>query len=88
MDAKTFGGFIAQCRKEAGMTQAQLVGVGLPLYCLLGFFLLQVYGIWRKATGKTSGRTFLLAFALLSALLLTAGLFFLAGAMGIGPVPN
>lgn len=70
------------------MTLFTLVGVGLPLFCVFGLTALSIYGIRRKTAGKTSRRTFLLALVLLLALALMAGLFFLAGAAGIGPVPN
>lgn len=63
-------------------------GVVLPLLCMVGFATLLGYGIWRKATGKSCRQTFALALAMLCILILLLGLFFLAGALGIGPVPN
>lgn len=65
-----------------------LAGVAFPMFCVGGFLALAGYGVWRKATGKTYGRTFLVALSLFGALALLAGLFFLAGALGVGPVPN
>ena len=63
-------------------------GVVLPLLCIVGFVALLGYGIWRKATGKSGRQTFALALAMFCILILLLGLFFLAGALGIGPVPN
>lgn len=65
-----------------------LAGVAFPLFCVCGLVVLLGYGLWRRANGKTCGRTLMLALFLLCALLLMAGFFFLVGAMGIGPVPN
>lgn len=65
-----------------------LAGVAFPLFCVGGFVVLAGYGVWRKATGKTYGRTFLAALSLFGALALLAGLLFLAGALGAGPVPS
>lgn len=65
-----------------------LAGVAFPLFCICGFAVLLGYGLWRRAKGKTCGRTLFRAFSLLCVLLLMAGLFFLAGALGLGPVPN
>lgn len=64
------------------------VGVILPLFCLCGSVALLGYGIWRRAKGKPSGQTFAFALGLLLLLILFFGLFFLAGAFGIGPVPD
>lgn len=64
------------------------VGVILPLVCAAGFLALLGNGIWRKAKGRPYGQTFIMALALLLLFLIILGLFFLAGALGIGPVPN
>ena len=64
------------------------VGVVLPLFCLCGSAALLGYGIWRKAAGKPAGQTFAFALGLLLLLVIFFGLFFLAGALGGGPVPN
>ena len=64
------------------------VGVVFPLFCVFGFLALMMNGIWRKAKGKPCGQTFSLAIALLLLLIIFLGLFFLIGALGIGPVPN
>ena len=63
-------------------------GVVFPLVCAIGFLVLLGNGIYRKLTGKTYGRTFAIALALLLLLLIFAGLFFLIGVLGAGPVPN
>lgn len=65
-----------------------VAGVVFPLFCIGGFIVLLGYGIWRKATGRPSRQTFVLALALLCILILILGMFFLIGALGIGPVPN
>jgi len=64
------------------------VGVILPLVCVVGFLALLGNGIWRKVTGKPCGQTFIIALALLLLFIIILGLFFLVGALGIGPVPN
>ena len=65
-----------------------VIGVAFPLFCLCGFVALIGFGIWRKVTGKPGAQTFILALALLCALILVLGFFFLIGALGIGPVSN
>ncbi|MCM1100187.1 MAG: helix-turn-helix domain-containing protein [Clostridium sp.] len=64
------------------------VGVVFPLFCIFGFVVLLCNAIWRKITGKSCGQTFITALALLLLLILFMGVFFLIGALGIGPVPN
>ena len=64
------------------------MGVVFPLFCLCGSAALLGYGIWRKAAGKPAGQTFAFALGLLLLLIIFFGLFFLAGALGIGPVAN
>lgn len=64
------------------------VGVVFPLFCIGGFVVLTGTGIWRKATGKPCSQTFTTALMLLLLLIVFLGLFALAGALGIGPVPN
>ena len=63
-------------------------GVAFPLFCVGGFIALLCNGIWRKVKGKPCRQTFALAIALLLLLIIFLGLFFLIGALGIGPVPN
>ena len=64
------------------------VGVAFPLFFVFGFLALLVNGIRRKITGKPCSQTFAMAIALLLLLVIFMGLFFLAGALGTGPVPN
>lgn len=64
------------------------VGVIFPLFCIVGFIALLAYAIWCKIIGKPFIQTFVIAFALLLLLVIFMGLFFLAGTLGMGPVPN
>lgn len=64
------------------------VGVVLPLFCLCGSAALLGYSVWRKAAGNPTGQTFAFAFVLVLLLIIFFSLFFLAGALGIGPVTN
>lgn len=64
------------------------VGVILPLFCAFGLLALLGSGIWRKVKGRPCGQTFALALALLLLFIIFMGLFFLIGALGIGPAPN
>jgi len=63
-------------------------GVVFPLFCVVGFLALLGNGIWRKIMGKPCGQTFVIVLTLLLLLIIFMGLFFLIGALGIGPVPN
>ena len=63
-------------------------GVAFPLFCMEGFIALLCNGIWRKVRGKPCGQTFALVIALLLLLIIFLGLFFLIGALGVGPVPD
>lgn len=63
-------------------------GVVFPLFCTLGLLSLLACGIWRKATGRPSGRTFLYALVLLALLVMFILFFLLVGALGIWPAPN
>ena len=64
------------------------IGVFFPLFCVFGFLALLGNGIRRKIIGKPYGQTFAMAMVLLLLLIIFVGLFFLIGALGIGPVPN
>lgn len=63
-------------------------GVLFPLFCAGGFLALLCSGILRKINGKPCGQTMLFAILLLCLLILFAGLFFLTGVLGIGPIPE
>lgn len=63
-------------------------GVVFPLFCIGGFIALLCNGIWRKVKGKPCGQTLALAIALPLLLIVFLGLFFLIGALVIGPAPN
>ena len=65
-----------------------IAGVFFPLLCIGGFVALIGTGIGRKAMGKPCRQTFIIALILLLLLAVIFGLFALAGALGIGPVPN
>ena len=80
--------FLDGMQWQMDMVIFTVAGVVFPLFCIGGFIALLGYGIWRKATGKSSRQTFVLALALLCIMILICGLFFLIGALGIGPVPN
>ena len=63
------------------------IGVVFPLFCLSGSLVLLGYGIRRKQRGQPFGQTLAAGLGLFLLLILFLGLFFLAGAAGIGPVP-
>ena len=63
-------------------------GVLFPLFCAGGFLALLCSGILRKVNGKPCEQTMLFAILLLCLLILFAGLFFLTGVLGIGPIPE
>ena len=64
------------------------LGVILPLFCAAGAPVLLLYGLYRKARGKSVRFCFAAALGLCLLLLLFVGGFFLIGALGLGPVPN
>ena len=63
-------------------------GVLFPLFCAGGFLALLCSGILRKVNGKPYRQTVFFAIVLLCLLILFARLFFLIGALGIGPIPG
>lgn len=63
------------------------LGVILPLFCVAGAPVL-LYGLYRKARGKSVRFCFAAALGLCLLLLLFVGGLFLIGALGLGPVPN
>lgn len=64
------------------------LGVILPLFCAAGAPVLLLYGLYRKARGKSVRFCFAAALGLCLLLLLFVGGFFLIGALELGPVPN
>lgn len=59
-----------------------------PVICLFGSITLLFYGVWRKKNKLPCIQTFILAFAMLLIPVTFAVLLLLAGALGLGPVPN
>lgn len=80
--------FIDSMQWQADTIIFTLAGVVFPLFCTAGFIALLCNGIWRKARGKPCRQAFALSLALLLLLIIFFGLFFLIGALGVGPVPN
>lgn len=62
------------------------IGVVFPLFCLSGSLVLLGYGIRRKQKEQPFGQALAAGLGLFLLLILLLGLFFLAGAAGIGPV--
>ena len=80
--------FIDSMQWQADTIIFTFAGVVFPLFCIVGFIALLCNGIWRKARGKPCRQAFALSLALLLLWITFLGLFFLIGALGIGPVPN
>ncbi|MFQ9901590.1 MAG: helix-turn-helix domain-containing protein [Ruthenibacterium sp.] len=80
--------FIDSMQWQADTIIFTLAGVVFPLFCAVGFIALLCNGVWRKARGKPCRQAFALSLALLLLLIIFLGLFFLIGALGVGPVPN
>lgn len=80
--------FIDSMQWQADTIIFTLAGVVFPLFCAAGFIALLCNGVWRKARGKPCRQAFALSLALLLLLIIFFGLFFLIGALGVGPVPN
>lgn len=64
------------------------LGVIFPLLCLCAFIGLAGYSLWRKAHHMSCRQTVVVSLALIVALGLFLGIFFLLGALGIFPVPG
>lgn len=63
-------------------------GVFFPLFCATGALALMGLALWRRSTGRPWGQTARIALALALGLALLCGVLLLAGALGLGPVPN
>lgn len=59
-----------------------------PVFCLLGSIALIFYGIWRKRNKLPCIQTFVLAIILLLVPIAFVIFLFLAGALGLGPIPS
>ncbi len=59
-----------------------------PVMCLLGSIILMICGIWRKKNKLPCLQTFVLAVAMLLVPVALAVIFFVAGALGLGPIPS
>lgn len=71
-----------------GMGWMGFAMVYFPVICLMVSIALIVYGIWRKKNRLPCLQTFILAIVMLLIPLCIVVLLFLAGALGLGPVPN
>ena len=71
-----------------GMGWMGFAMVYFPVICLLISIALVLYGIWRKKNQLPCLQTFILAIVLVLIPLGIVVLLFLAGALGLGPVPN
>lgn len=71
-----------------GMGWIGFAMVYFPVICLLTSIALVLYGIWRKKNQLPCLQTFILAIVLVLIPLGIVVLLFLAGALGLGPVPN
>lgn len=60
----------------------------LPIICLIGSVALFIYGGWRKRNKLPCLQSFLLAGVMLLVPVVLAVFLLIAGALGIGPVPN
>lgn len=60
----------------------------LPVICLIGSVALFIYGSWRKRNKLPCLQTFVLAGVMLLVPVALVVFLFIAGALGIGPVPN
>lgn len=59
-----------------------------PAICLLVSISLAIYGLWRKKNKLPCLQTFVLAGIVILIPIAVALLFFMVGALGLGPVPN
>lgn len=71
-----------------GMGWIGFAMVYFPIICLLAGISLVIYGIWRKKNRLPCLQTFILAIVMVLIPLCVVVFLFLAGALGLGPVPN
>lgn len=60
----------------------------LPVICLVGGFALLIYGFWRRKHRLPCLQSFVAAVVMLAVPLCVLLFFIIAGALGLGPVPN
>ena len=65
-----------------------LIGVVAPCLCIALAISLVVYGIWRKRNHLPCARTFIFAAVLMLFPVALVAFFFIAGILGLGPVPS
>lgn len=63
------------------------MGVFLPLFCACAAIVTFFYALWRKLHGQRYGQTVAFGIFLILIPIILFCLFFLVGAMGLGPVP-
>lgn len=71
-----------------GMGWLGFAMVYFPVICLAGGIALVIWGLWRKKNKLPCLQTFVLAGIMLLIPITLILFFFLAGALGLGPVPN
>ena len=71
-----------------GMGWLGFAMVYFPVICLLSGIALLIYGVWRKKNKLPCLQTFVLAAVMLLILVGVVVFLFLAGALGLAPVPN
>lgn len=71
-----------------GMGWLGFAMVYFPVICLLSGIALLIYGVWRKKNKLPCLQTFVLAAVMLLILIAVVVFLFLAGALGLAPVPN
>lgn len=71
-----------------GMGWLGFIMAYFPVICLLGSIALLIYGVWRKKNKLPCLQTFVAAAIMLLIPVAVVVFLFLAGALGLGPVPN
>lgn len=75
-------------RWQGGSLLALGIGAAFPLFCLGASLSLGAVSLWQLLRGGPWKRPALLALGMVLPLVIFLGLFFLAGALGLGPVPG
>lgn len=71
-----------------GMGGLGFAMVYFPVICLVASVALLIYGVWRKKNKLPCLQTFVLSAIMLLIPVAVVVFLFLAGALGLGPVPN